>query len=91
MNPAPIGLFVTGTDTEIGKTHVSCALLAAARARGRRVGAMKPVSAGAEMTPLGLRNEDAADLARTATVRRPSRTRARGSATRLWNQAEWCA
>ncbi|NBU26613.1 MAG: dethiobiotin synthase, partial [Gammaproteobacteria bacterium] len=62
MNPAPIGLFVTGTDTEIGKTHVSCALLAAARARGRRVGAMKPVSAGAEMTPLGLRNEDALAL-----------------------------
>lgn len=62
MNPAPLGLFVTGTDTEIGKTHVSCALLAAARARGRRVGAMKPISAGAEATPLGLRNDDALAL-----------------------------
>ena len=59
---APVGLFVTGTDTEIGKTHVSCALLAAARARGRRVGAMKPIAAGAEATPLGLRNDDALAL-----------------------------
>lgn len=64
---APFGLFVTGTDTEIGKTHVSCALLAAARARGRRVGAMKPISAGAATTPLGLRNDDA--LALIAAVR----------------------
>ena len=59
---APLGIFVTGTDTEIGKTHVSCALLAAARARGRRVGAMKPIAAGAEATPLGLRNDDALAL-----------------------------
>ncbi|MFO0227382.1 MAG: dethiobiotin synthase [Gammaproteobacteria bacterium] len=62
MTSAPLGLFVTGTDTEIGKTYVSCALLAAARARGRRVGAMKPISAGAEATPLGLRNDDALAL-----------------------------
>ena len=48
MSRAPYGVFVTGTDTEIGKTHVSRALVAAARARGRRVGAMKPVAAGAE-------------------------------------------
>lgn len=59
---APVGLFVTGTDTEIGKTHVSCALLAAARTSGRRVGAMKPIAAGAEATPLGLRNDDALAL-----------------------------
>ena len=59
---APVGLFVTGTDTEIGKTHVSCALLAAARMSGRRAGAMKPIAAGAEATPLGLRNDDALAL-----------------------------
>lgn len=59
---APIGLFVTGTDTEIGKTYVSCALLAAARRRGLRVGAMKPIAAGAETTPLGMRNDDALAL-----------------------------
>ena len=41
-----IGLFVTGTDTGVGKTTVTCALLAAARARGLRVAAMKPVETG---------------------------------------------
>lgn len=56
------GVFVTGTDTEIGKTFVATALAAAARRRGRRVGVMKPIAAGAEMTPLGLRNEDALAL-----------------------------
>jgi dethiobiotin synthase len=40
------GIFVTGTDTEIGKTHVSAALLAAARARGLDVVPMKPVQTG---------------------------------------------
>lgn len=40
--------FVTGTDTGIGKTLVSCALLYAYRAQGRKVIGMKPVAAGAE-------------------------------------------
>jgi dethiobiotin synthetase len=62
MNRAPRGVFVTGTDTEIGKTHVSRALAAAARHRGRRIGVMKPIAAGAVMTPLGLRNDDALAL-----------------------------
>lgn len=52
-------LFIAGTDTEIGKTHVACALLRAARQRGQRVAAIKPIAAGAEPTPDGLRNEDA--------------------------------
>ncbi len=43
---APIRLGVTGTDTEIGKTVVSCALLAMARARGLRLAVMKPVETG---------------------------------------------
>jgi dethiobiotin synthetase len=62
MTRAPQGVFITGTDTEIGKTHVSRALVAAARTRGRRVGVMKPIAAGALETPLGLRNEDALTL-----------------------------
>lgn len=41
-----ISLFVTGTDTGVGKTTVACALLAAARARGLRPAAMKPVETG---------------------------------------------
>jgi dethiobiotin synthetase len=59
---APRGVFVTGTDTEVGKTFVSAALVAAARRRGLRVGVMKPIAAGAEPTSLGLRNDDALAL-----------------------------
>jgi len=41
------GIFVTGTDTGVGKTLVSCALIHALRGRGLRVAPMKPVAAGA--------------------------------------------
>jgi dethiobiotin synthetase len=40
------GVFVTGTDTGVGKTVVSCALLRALRARGLNVGAIKPIETG---------------------------------------------
>jgi dethiobiotin synthetase len=40
------GLFVTGTDTGVGKTEVACALVRAHRARGLDVGAMKPAQSG---------------------------------------------
>jgi dethiobiotin synthetase len=40
------GLFVTGTDTGVGKTVVAGAIAAAARARGTRVAAYKPVVTG---------------------------------------------
>jgi dethiobiotin synthetase len=39
-------LFVTGTDTGVGKTFVACALATALRARGCRVAVMKPVETG---------------------------------------------
>ncbi len=57
------GLFVTGTDTEVGKTFVSCALLAGFRRAGLRTAAMKPAASGSDPTPSGLRNEDALQLA----------------------------
>ena len=41
-----IGYFVTGTDTNVGKTHVGCALARRARARGQRVFAFKPIETG---------------------------------------------
>lgn len=56
------GVFVTGTDTGIGKTWSSCALIAALRARGLRTVGMKPVASGCVMTARGLRNEDAEAL-----------------------------
>jgi dethiobiotin synthetase len=55
----PQGVFVTGTDTGIGKTHASVALLHAHRSRGRRAIGMKPVASGCRETVDGLRNEDA--------------------------------
>ncbi len=60
--PSPRGCFVTGTDTGIGKTHASCAILAALRARGLRATGMKPVASGSRVTAEGLRNEDAEAL-----------------------------
>lgn len=56
------GLFVTGTDTEIGKTHSTAALLRALRAGGRRVQGMKPVASGCARIDGAWRNEDALAL-----------------------------
>lgn len=42
------GFFVTGTDTEVGKTHATAGLIAALRAAGERVMPMKPVAAGGD-------------------------------------------
>ncbi len=53
------GVFITGTDTGIGKTFVSVALLHALRAVGLRAVGMKPVASGCVATAAGLRNEDA--------------------------------
>ena len=60
--------FITGTDTEIGKTYVSCALIRYLTAQGHRVAAMKPVASGCENTSLGLRNDDALGLMAATNV-----------------------
>jgi dethiobiotin synthetase len=57
------GLFITGTDTEVGKTWVTVRLLRALNAAGVHALGMKPVAAGAIATPAGLRNDDALALA----------------------------
>ena len=54
--------FVTGTDTDAGKTFSSCALLHAANNLGFKTLAHKPVAAGCEQTEAGLRNSDAVSL-----------------------------
>jgi len=56
------GVFVTGTDTGIGKTLASCTLLHALRGRGLRAVGMKPLASGCGDTADGLRNEDALAL-----------------------------
>lgn len=60
--------FVTGTDTEVGKTVASCALLQAANRAGFRTAGFKPVASGSEMTADGLRNTDALVLQRHSGV-----------------------
>jgi dethiobiotin synthetase len=65
------GIFVTGTDTGVGKTVVACALVRAFRAQGLAVGVMKPVAAGSERTAHGLRNPDALALIGAAGTERP--------------------
>jgi len=65
------GLFVTGTDTGVGKTLVSTALLHLLCSAGVRAVGLKPVASGATPTPAGLRNEDALALAAASCHRLP--------------------
>lgn len=67
MRVAP-AYFVAGTDTEIGKTLVSGALLHALAERGMRAAGMKPVAAGAELRNGAWHNEDADALAAAASA-----------------------
>ena len=61
-------LFVTGTDTGIGKTVAACALIRLLVEQGYAVAAMKPVASGCISTPAGLRNEDALALMQVMNV-----------------------
>jgi dethiobiotin synthetase len=70
-HPAPHGFFVTGTDTGVGKTLVSCALLYGFAALGKSVIGMKPVAAGAVHGAGGLVNDDVALLRAASNVEAP--------------------
>jgi dethiobiotin synthetase len=69
--PSRFCCFVTGTDTEIGKTLVSSAILHKLVERGSRACGMKPVAAGAELVDGALHNEDADMLAGAGNVHLP--------------------
>lgn len=60
--------FITGTDTGVGKTSVAVALLQSAAKRGLSTAAVKPVAAGCELGPEGLRNDDALYLQAACTT-----------------------
>lgn len=60
--------FVTGTDTGIGKTTAACAILQRARRDGLSTLGLKPVAAGCEQTPEGLRNDDALKLQAVSSI-----------------------
>ncbi len=62
-------VFVTGTDTDAGKTLVSSALLERLGEGGLRTLAFKPVAAGAVKTAVGMRNSDALQLERAMSCR----------------------
>lgn len=60
--------FLTGTDTDVGKTTAAIALLSAAADQGCSTLGLKPIAAGCEQTPDGLRNSDALALMAASTV-----------------------
>jgi dethiobiotin synthetase len=62
-------VFVTGTDTSIGKTWVSAGIMRGFAGTGLRVAGMKPVASGCRRSRHGLRNADAELLQSLATVR----------------------
>lgn len=65
------GFFITGTDTDVGKTMVALGLMLAFKKAGMSVAAFKPVSAGCVQTSDGLRNDDAVRLMQQASVELP--------------------
>lgn len=64
-------LFVTGTDTEVGKTRISVGLIHKLIKQGYKVAGMKPIASGCELTDQGLRNEDALALMAASNVDLP--------------------
>jgi dethiobiotin synthetase len=61
-------LFITGTDTDIGKTLIATGLLEAANSQGKKTAAIKPVAAGCIDTGEGPQNEDALMLQAAAST-----------------------
>lgn len=61
-------VFITGTDTEVGKTLYSELLLHSLNTRGLRTAAMKPLASGAEVQEGKLRNADALALQQAAST-----------------------
>jgi dethiobiotin synthetase len=62
------GIFVTGTDTEVGKTVAAAGLVRLLAQQGRRVVGLKPIASGAGRSPAGLRNADALALGASSSV-----------------------
>ena len=65
------GFFVTGTDTGVGKTWMTAALIHSLAIRGLRVAGMKPLACGGHATVDGWRHEDAELLMQEASVALP--------------------
>ena len=63
------GIFITGTDTGVGKTEITCAVVRLLRARGMEVGVMKPVASGCGIMNDKLVSVDTLRLMAAAQVR----------------------
>ncbi|UAA40458.1 dethiobiotin synthase [Paraneptunicella aestuarii] len=61
-------LFITGTDTGVGKTFIARTLLDYIKCRDTSSIGFKPIASGCEETPEGLRNEDALALHAESTI-----------------------
>ena len=64
-------LFITGTDTEVGKTYVACHILRELKHRGVNACGWKPIAAGAVEVDGVLINKDALDLQKAAGTELP--------------------
>ncbi|MBK1694856.1 dethiobiotin synthase [Chromatium weissei] len=64
-------MFITGTDTDCGKTTISLGVMAALQQRNWHVLGMKPIASGCAVTPEGLRNADALQLLAQSSHREP--------------------
>lgn len=74
-DPRPGDVFVTGTDTEIGKTLIACALLHAAARQGWRAAGMKVTAAGADYIGGRWQNEDVEQLRHASSATLPDAAR----------------
>lgn len=65
------GYFITGTDTDVGKTVIACELMRRLKAQGHCVVGFKPIASGAVQTAEGLRNDDALILQAESSMSLP--------------------
>jgi len=67
----PHHIFVTGTDTEVGKTRISVGLIAWLQQQGLMVAGMKPIASGCEWIAGEWKNEDALAMMAQSTLNLP--------------------
>lgn len=67
----PKHVFVTGTDTEVGKTRISTGLIALLQKQGLRVAGMKPIASGCDWIDEQWQNEDALAMIAQSNVSLP--------------------
>lgn len=72
LEPAKLSVFITGTDTGVGKSLFSAALLHALAPHHRRVVGMKPIAAGTTLIDGVLANDDVLALRAASTITVPA-------------------